>query len=165
MPDPTPQEMATCVAVLKQLEPGFLPLELFDQIARLVRLPMVDVVPISYKEEHLHIGLIQREVNDIWWPGMWHLPGTVLRSTDTMESAIQRLCDDELQIHASDPPVSRGFLLHYSKRGAEVVLIYTVENCSFEDKSTIKWFPINELPQELVDSERDVIARIEESLE
>lgn len=42
----TRQQITTCANVLARLEPGFFPEEIFGQVARLVRLPMVDVIPI-----------------------------------------------------------------------------------------------------------------------
>ncbi len=87
MPKLTSQQITLSCSILEQLEPGFLPLEIFNQIARLVRLPMVDVIPTKFEHDALHIGLVKRDKDDLWWPNMWHLPGTVLRSTDTLDSA------------------------------------------------------------------------------
>jgi len=160
----TPQQITTCTTILEQLEPGFLPLEIFNQIARLVRLPVVDVVPIKHQGPDLNIGLLKRETNDLWWPNMWHLPGTVFRSTDTLDGAIKRLLDDELLVQKSSTPIFRGFSVQQSKRGAEVVFIYTIEDCLFKENAPIEWFPVGKLPKDLISSERKVIDKIRESL-
>ncbi len=160
----TPQEIASCVAILRRLEPGILPLEIFNQVARLVCLPMVDVVPMKYEGLGLSIGLVEREEDDLWWPNLWHLPGTVLRSTDTVETAIQRLMDSEIAIKTSSAQVFRGFSVHRSERGSGLILIYTIENCLFKKTSAVKWFSIDHLPKEFVSSESYVIEKIKESL-
>jgi ADP-ribose pyrophosphatase YjhB (NUDIX family) len=159
MPTPnlTLTQITACADLLKQLEPGFLPLEIFSQIARLTRIPTVDLIPVKQDGGKLQIGLIQRPADDQWWPDQWHFPGTVLLSTDTIDTALQRLRDQELQLIKSDLAIFRHFSIHTSTRGAEVVLIHTAQNCQFGPDSPIRWFAINELPANFVDSERQVL--------
>lgn len=156
----TPQQVTTATSALEQLEPGFLPLEIFNQVARLVRLPMVDLIPVKVENNTLQIGLVKRSSNDLWWPNMWHLPGTVLRSTDTIESAIERLKTEELLLESSDEPTFQGFSVQNSKRGAEIVLIYSVVNCVFDQQSQMKWFAVDNLPKSFVESEKSVVEKV-----
>lgn len=160
----TSKQITTCAKILAQLIPGFLPLEIFDQIARLVCLPGVVVVPLKRKSSSLDVGLVKRDENDRWWPNMWHLPGTVLLSTDTVNSAIKRLMGNELLLKTSNPPVFHGFLLNRSERGAGMVLIYTIENCSFQKNTAFGWFSINKLPKNFITSEKNVIDKIKSNL-
>jgi hypothetical protein len=160
----TPHDITACAELLKRLEPGFLPLEIFTQVARLVRLPMVDVVPLRYEDGVAMIGTLRRSHDDPWWPDEWHLPGTAFRSTDTLEDAISRLLQDEIATEQAGAPVFRGISIHESKRGAEVVLAYTVSDCVLRQDSPISWFPMDALPQPFIPSELNVIAKIRESL-
>jgi hypothetical protein len=106
------------------------------------------------------VGLVQRPADDLWWPSLWHLPGTVLRSTDTLESALQRLWDDELRVETADAPRFRDFLLHHSQRGAELVLIHTIENCAVKATSPMKWFPMDAIPDNFIESEWNILNKI-----
>ena len=162
MPPLPPEQLAACVKALEQLEPGFLPLEVFNAIARLVRLPTVQLIPIK-EGPPLSIGIVKRDAEEAWWPNVWHFAGTVLRSTDTIESAIERLKEKELQLENSSPPVFRGVSVHHSTRGAEAVLIYTIADCSFKDSEAVGWFPANELPENFLESEKNVLAKLREA--
>lgn len=156
--------IAECAALLGHLEPGFIPKEIFGQVARLVRLPMVDLIPIRREGSSWSIGLVQRNENDTWWPGMWHLPGTYLRSTDTLKSAFSRLRKEELSLVRSGIPTFCGVSIHSSTRGAEVVLIYIIEQCIFKKSSAMKWFPVDKLPKNFIKSEMKVVKKLKEHL-
>lgn len=142
---------------LSTLQPGFLPLDIFSEIARLVRLPTVDVILIRTLDNQKQVGLILRDQRDRWWPGMWHLPGTVFRSTDTLDQAIERVLTEELKTESSDTPLFHSFFPHHSDRGAELTLIYTIQNAQFATDSQLTWFPLDDLPPTLVPSEKEVI--------
>lgn len=146
-----------CVDILSKLERGFLPLEIFNQVARLTRLPTVVVVPIRKEETKLEISLIKRDENDLWWPNKFHLPGTVFRSTDTIEEAINRVLINELEIISSDTPIYIDYIENQTTRGADVVFIHFVENCVFKDTAEVSWFSIDNLPENIVESEIIVI--------
>src|SRR5580704_17304344 len=68
--------------LLKKLEPGFQPYPIFEQIARIVVLPIVELIPLRMHNGTLQVLLIQRAADDEYWPNLWHTPGTVVRSTD-----------------------------------------------------------------------------------
>ncbi len=160
----TPQEIAASVDSLKKLEPGFLPIEIFEQIARLVRLPVVDIIPVQRKGSDVHVGLLKRDRDDRWWPDMWHVPGTILRSTDTMETAISRLITKEIQVEKSDEPVFHTSAVHQSDRGAEIVFLYSLSNSLFQPASEITWFPIDKLPENCIESEKKIIEALKKCI-
>ncbi len=164
MLEPTRREIALCARILARLKPGFLPEEIFEEVARIGRLPTVDLIPIQQRGKDFSIGLVKREEGARWWPGMWHLPGTFLRSTDTVNTAFKRLLDEELAIEKSSKPTFRGHLVHVSDRGAELVLIYTIENCVLRKASTMQWCPVDKLPKNFIKSERHVVKKLKESL-
>lgn len=149
-------KMQKCVDFLKELEPGFLPLPIFEQIARLVRLPIVDVIPIKKVENKIFVGLLKRPSDDLWWPDAWHLPGTIFRSTDTLKTAQWRLINEEIK--AKEGKINYvNFLVHQSERGTELILIYKMENCLLANNSPINWFQEDKLPVKMIESEKKVI--------
>src|SRR5690349_16672216 len=101
----SPQQIADCVAVLSQLDPGLLPIEIFDQVARLTRIPTVLIIPVRKNQDKLEFGLVKRGPDEHWWPNLWHIAGTVLRSTDTLQTAFDRLFMGELKTVKNNSPV------------------------------------------------------------
>jgi hypothetical protein len=89
-------ELAT--SCLERLEPGRQPLPLFTQMARLVVTSTVEMVPFMPVNENPKVLLAKRSDDDPWWPGQWHLPGTVLLPTDAA-----------LDVHDYGTPVDRLF--------------------------------------------------------
>ncbi len=163
MPTLSPQQITDCTIILSQLEPGVVPLEIFTQIARVMRLPTVVLVPVRWMDEKLEVGLARRDAHDLWWPNLLCMTGTVLRSTDTMESALQRLLEDELHIVSNDQPVFRNFLVHDSERGADLQLIYSVENCEFKPDSPLQWFSLGNLPPDTAETEKPALFELQKS--
>ncbi len=141
--------------ILSKLEPGFLPLPIFHEIMRLTMTPILEVVPLRRKEKGIEILLLKRADNDPIWPNMLHTPGTVLRSTDTLDSAFSRLLKTELGGVKSSQPVFVTNTLHHSGRGMEASLIYFI---NIESKVVAgQFYDINQLPDSLVKTQLDFI--------
>lgn len=100
----TPAELAQLAAeCLAGLEPGRQPLPLFTQLARLVVLSSIEVVPLRPKEDKLEVLLAKRPEDDPWWANQLHLPGSIqmpmgqdepLASNDYSEPVDRVLTDD-----------------------------------------------------------------------
>jgi hypothetical protein len=74
------------VAYLKTLQPGKLPQDVFLQFARLMVVPVIELVPLRLTSEgKVEVLLVQRPAGDTW-DGQWHVPGTVIRVTDKMDT-------------------------------------------------------------------------------
>src|SRR3989344_787961 len=71
-------------AYLSGLEPGRQPLGLFTQLSRLSVMSIVELVPVRAqpKAKTAEILLLRRPQDDPWWPGQWHVPGTVILPSD-----------------------------------------------------------------------------------
>lgn len=109
MTDPHPRleemnqvELAELASLcLERLEPGRQPLPLFIQLARHVVTSTVEMVSLKGEGDTLRVLLAKRPDDDLWWPGQWHLPGTVLLPTDIADSLhdyntpVDRLYEDE----------------------------------------------------------------------
>lgn len=144
----TDQEVATVTGLLKKLPPGFLPFDIFQQVARLVALPIIELVPLRYHNGKVEVLLFQREYDDPHWPGAWHTPGTVLRATDRQrgaQGAFDRLAVEEMEGAVFFEPVFVQNVIHNQGRGTEVSAVYWAE-CV--DSPTGIFFPADDLPED-----------------
>ena len=155
-------EIDTVVKILKKLEPGVLPFELFHQIARLYLTPIIEIVPLKkHKSGKITTILLKRDDDNPVWPGMMHTPGTVVRASDTegtFVDAFARILVDELcDLEIVHDPKLVGYEFHQVKRGREVALIFFVEylersNCGAETA-------VDELPENMVDTQLKFIEK------
>lgn len=143
--------------LLAKLQPGFLPYPIFEQIARLVALPIVEFVPLRKHEGNIEVLLIARPDDDPLWPGLLHTPGTVIRATDLNEGkqenwpAFERILKDELEGTKVSSPHYVGSIFHESKRGAEQAQLYWVEVQG--EPKVGRFYPVDKLPPSLIDSQ------------
>jgi hypothetical protein len=148
--------------LLSKLEPGFLPYQIFEQVARIVALPIIEIIPLRLSEKgEVEVLLIERPADDSLWPHALHTPGTVIRATDLHREgegnwhAFQRIIDDELRGTEVGPPQYVGSMFHASKRGAEQAQLYWVE---VRGESKVgKFYPAGNLPEQLIESQKDFI--------
>ena len=133
---------------LKTLKPGLLPLELFYELCRLVTISSYEVVPFCKIDGDHKVLLVRRETDDPYWPGLWHTTGTVIRPTDTLESAKNRLFSLELDNpEVLVEPVFMGNLVGKEKRGNSVgIYHYAV----VEKTSIGECFGVDNLPSDIV---------------
>lgn len=148
------QQIAT---LLKGYKPGFLPYPIFEQIARLVAMPIVEFIPFRQQDGQIEVLLIARPQDDVLWPGLLHTPGTVVRATDIqnesgqMWTPFKRILHDELLDTEVGSPHFVGSQLHLSKRGAEQAQIYWVE---VQGAPLVgSFYPVTSLPTTLIDSQ------------
>ena len=142
------------VDLLGQLEPGYLPLDIFIQIARLAALSIVEFVPLRTKNGKLEVLLLARGSDDAIWPGELHTPGTVIRPTDTQESmseVFDRILKDELGGTQTSEPHYVSSLLHKSRRGTEHAQIYWVE--VLDEPKAGKFYQLDNLPAIIIESQ------------
>lgn len=154
-------EISQTTDLLKKLEPGFQPYPIFEQIARLIALPVVELIPLRLHDGAVQVLLIQRAPDDPYWPNLWHTPGTIVRATDlpngqgTNWPAFERLFHDELKGTKVGDPQFVGSLLHKSKRGVEQAQIYWVE---VKDEPPVgTFYPIDSLPLSVIESQKAFI--------
>ena len=165
----TEDEIFQTADLLGKLEPGFLPLPIFEQVARLVALPVLELVPFRWHGDAVEVLLIQRSSDDPLWPGMWHTPGTVVRATDLYSNddkdwaPFSRLMRDELKETPIGKPHFVASLLHQSKRGVEQAQVYWAEVLG--EHNTGQFFPLTDLPDNLIASQRKFIEEATASFE
>ncbi len=146
--------------MLSKLEPGFLPYEIFVQLARLVVMPIIEFVPLRSKGDTIEVLLLERSKHDEIWPGEVHAPGTVVRATDTqgeIYKAFERIHKDELRGTIVSDGHFVGTILHQSKRGMEHAQIFWVE--VYDEAKVGTFYPADNLPDNLIESQRQFIAQ------
>ncbi len=146
------KQIAEC---LKRLEPGFLPYEIFVELARIMVLPVIEMVPLRLNAEaKIEVLLIPRAKDDDIWPGTVHTPGTVIRATDVVGSKylpFERIIKDELGGTKISKPCYVGSVLHQSRRGVEHSQIFWVEVLG--EPLVGQFYDVSTLPDNLVDSQ------------
>lgn len=157
---PSKNDIAIVVSILKKLNPGLLPKDIFQEVTRLWVTSIVEVVPLRQgKNGQVEILLLSRPNDDPNWPGMLHTPGTVLRATDVeggINSAFERIFSDEIGITTSNNPIFVKTIFHKVNRGAELASIYYI-NIGTDQPTNGKWYNENNLPNNLVDTQFDFI--------
>lgn len=155
----TESEEAELVGMLKRLKPGFQPYKVFEQLARLTVLSIIEFVPLRMSQGgKIEVLLLERGDNAPIWPGEVHTPGTVIRPGDNAQNtymAFDRILNDELQGTAFSNPHFVGSILHESKRGPEHAQVYWIEP---EEPTTAgEWYNVESLPDNLMESQKAFI--------
>ena len=150
----TSEEISTLEILISRLEPGFLPTPIFLQVVRLVVTPTVEMVPFRKTQEGtIQVLLTKRDKDDPNWPGMYHVPGSVLRATDaklSFRDAFDRILNGEIKgIHVLTGPIFVQYLFHQVKRGAELPMIHWIEVQGEIPEGT--YFDIEKLPENIID--------------
>ena len=158
----TQSEINTAVDILKKLEPGFLPFEIFHQVARLYVTPIIEIVLLRKNEKgEICTIVLQREEDDPVWPGKVHTPGTVLRATDAegdFADAFSRIIKKELgNLEIEFGPEFVSYEFHQVGRGREIALVFFVvysgeAKCGTEVK-------VDALPDNIVDTQLKFIKK------
>jgi len=148
---------------LSILEAGFLPLAIFNQIARLTVTPCLELVCFRMTEDKIVQALLtRRNANDPHWPNQLHNPGTVIRATDvdvngTFNRAINRIVKNELgNVEFQTAPRLVTHIFHQVKRGVEIAFIHWAIISSASDYG--EFYDVTSLPNDLIDHHRKVIA-------
>lgn len=152
------------LSLLKRLPP-FLPLDVFHELSKRVMLTAVETVCLRTGENGIEVFLTRRSPDDEYYPNLWHSPGTMLRADDAprqmnvaagYESAFRRLEEKELHLKFVDTPRLVGSRLYSSPRGSENSMVFLAEIEGEPENG--KFFPVDELPADLVESHRGIIA-------
>ncbi|MET1033274.1 MAG: hypothetical protein ABWX94_02135 [Candidatus Saccharimonadales bacterium] len=153
------EQIAQVVDLLSKLKPGFLPFDIFHQVARLVAIPIIELVPLRINPEgNVEILLLKREADDPVWPDRLHVPGTVIRASDTsgsFDDPLSRISSQELMDSQISEPMFVRNILHHSDRGMEVSQVLWVEVQG--ETSVGEFYDVDHLPISLVQSQLDFI--------
>lgn len=159
------KEISMAVNILKKIDPGFLPLELFIEFARLYVTPIIEIVPIRIdRRGEIRIILLKRDKSDPIWPGQLHTPGTVLRTSDkngNLNDAFLRILKNELKLNKNIDPsklIFVDYIYHEVLRGKELALVFLFE---YSNKpARCKEYNAEKLPANLVTTQIDFIKKV-----
>jgi hypothetical protein len=153
----TDEDIAKVAALLKQLEPGFLPYDVFIQIARLSVLSIIELVPLRSNHGRIEVLLLERSPDDPIWPGKLHSPGTVVRPTDRSlpGEPVKRIISDELNGTKLSNQQFVKSLFYDTDRGKENASVFWAEVLG-EPKAG-KFYQLDNLPDNLITFQKDFI--------
>lgn len=154
------EEIQQAANILRRLSPAFLPFDIFRETTRLTATPTVELVPLRRQGGHTEVLLFKRPDDDPNWPGQLHTPGTVVRATDAaqgLQAPLDRLYKDELQVVPALDPRYVTSILNKVARGSELATILYL-HMSRTEAPTGAWYPASELPDTIVETQRNFIA-------
>jgi len=132
--------------------------ELFDAVARISISVAIETVALRKNNNNgkIEVFLTKRLKNETH-PGMFHIPGTILRPRETYEKAIRRIEYKEFKCQI----VSYRFINIFNNidelRGHTLQLIYI---CSIENINSKNWFSISNLPKSIISYHGDIVIPI-----
>ena len=142
---------------LAKMEPGKLPLEIFNQVARLTVVPVIEVVPFYTENGVTKVYLLQRPISDELWAGKYHVPGSIIlpgNASGSFSDVVDRIkktkfsefdCGDEMFI---------GNFLCAVERGTEVAMVFSVD---LKNKPQNNLFDYKDLPSSIINGQREFI--------
>lgn len=144
---------------LAEFEPGKLPLDIFNQIARLNVVPVVEVVPFYRTEQgNIKVYLLQRDNDDNLWPGQYHIPGTIVSARDhagSFNDATGRILTSGLSSYSPDNPQMVDVQLCKVSRGMEVAIVFITELRISPDPKSL--FDLDNLPENMINGHEGFI--------
>lgn len=148
------------VELLRDCTPGNLSEPVFEAIARVAVYPAVEVIPYRRKGREIEVGLLKRPQDDRHWPGMWHLPGTVLRPTDaSLHDAFERLYADEFEPPNESQPEFMGVGMVAYRRGTGLTIEHALRFDMKTQDTKLSFFNINDLPVNFIVEQQAILDR------
>jgi hypothetical protein len=156
---------------LAKLSPhGFIPYDLFVEFTRLKVTITIEVVPLCLDPNgEVNVVLYNRGPNDLWWPNLYHTPGTCLIADDIPDSdewglptrAFERLKNTELKdLVLIGEPKFVGNISHQVRRGPESDHVY-IQEVEYNQKLNC-FYKTNSLPLNLMDHQIGLIKKCSE---
>lgn len=166
MKPPTESEIRIAADVLRRLPKGFLPYEIFIAVTSKVVTPTMELAPLKINDKgEVEIFMIRRPDDDLHWPGQWHMPGTVIRSTDKegdFSTGIERILQEELGgVRIAKGPVYVGMKFLDIPRGRELDQMFYVEVEPGDELDGMgEFFSVDNLPSNTMRSQLGMIREI-----
>jgi hypothetical protein len=151
--------------LLRRVEVGKVSTPIFHELARLMVLPAVEVIPLfDNGDGETQVLLTRRVADDPIWPNQWHTPGRILRPTDvdgsgTYRTAIQRLVQTELRGVEVGAAVFVETEFRTVARSAESAALHWVE-LQNDHVPIGQLFRVSDLPDDIIDHHRPMIEKV-----
>ena len=155
----TDEEIQNVSNILSKISPGYLPFPIFKEFARITTTPTVVLLMFYQDNDSKKVFLTKRDENDEFWPGLYHVPGAILRGTDVdIDLVLNRIQSNELgETELKSDPIFSKFYFKDTKRGKELTLAYSVQ-VSKVDASLGRLFSKDEInDKSVIDSEIEMI--------
>ncbi len=159
----TPDEQSQLLSLLSKVEPGFYPIELFWEFARLMTIPTTVFVPFFVEDEAAYVWLIPRDESDRFWPGQLHVPGCVVRPTDNQVEVKNRIVTGEMKGVSVGEPTYVTTEIRKTPRGNEVVTVYYIE--LYERPKFGELFVAGNLPKNSIEIDNKLIEHAAEAFD
>lgn len=153
----TEQEAEKMAGMLSKFDRGFYPFPVFVEFCRLNKLSAIEIVPlVQFEPGNPKILLIKREDNDRFWPGQYHTPGCIVRPTDSLEDAKNRVIVEEMQSPVVViPPVLVTVADHNTERWDNLMILHWM---LIEEPGVVgELFEYKRLPKNIVKSQLSLI--------
>lgn len=144
---------------LSSLQPGNLPLTIFNEVARLSVTPVVEIVPLKIETNgKVKVLLLQRDANDPHWAGRLYVPGTIVLPSDSvgdLTDALHRIVRTKLGGIKASKPKFVGHTLCRVSRGTELALIYSIKIVG--NPAIGAFYDAHNLPRNLIEGHAEFI--------
>ena len=146
----------TLIESLGKLQPGNIPLDIFNAIAKLMVMPVVEIV---IKNNRNQIFLLQRPSDDKFWPNQYHVPGKIITPNDKNIEIADIVKNVFIKLGFSENQITPIFVaskLCIVERGAEIALIYKIE-VTDENVPNGLFYDSDNLPADMITGHHDFI--------
>ncbi len=154
-------EIELLISLMGRL-PSPIPPDLFAVFAARFPQVAVEMVIIRKIGGVIHVLLTQRPTDDPHWPGMWHSPGSLVRSSDappvpglgTFNSVIRRI-QAEIGVKFLGYPTLVTVQFQQVARGCEIALVHFADVIGNPTYGT--FYSVDALPENFIEHQRAVI--------
>lgn len=141
------------VRLLGRLEPGHLPKDIFEAVARLVVTPTFVVIPLFRRDNHTRVLLTRRDDDCNHYAGLLHAPGKIMLASDeSLEAVFKRLVLSELgNLKTISSPTFVASFFDQIMRGREISLVHYSEIDDPGD--SVATYDCSSLPTDVISTE------------
>ena len=140
---------------LIKFKPGLVPLEVFNQIARLTVVPVIELILVSNGQ----VLLLKRPDDDIYWAGQFCLPGKILTlsGSDSIDDYAQSFVT-QLGSDIQGEVKFCGLKFCHTNRGDELAIVYILETTSLLNINNGYPTNLNNIPpMNIISEHKDII--------
>ena len=159
------KEIKEVAEKLNQLDPGFLPIDIFWAIARLVTTPTANFTGFRRHNNKLQVLFVRRDKDDKYLPNAWHVPGSVMMSTDKehgFDSTYSRVISSEMEDKFTilSGPMYVYFNFWDTPRGRELTFENIIHIEPKSDNYPGEFFDVDNLPEDTIELQKQSIRKL-----
>jgi ADP-ribose pyrophosphatase YjhB (NUDIX family) len=135
------------VHLMKELNPGFLPEPVFFEMQRLNNSLSVEIALYRETADGIAIYLGKRKDSDPFWPGLYHIPGTMVRGNESIQDSVVRLINGEFGTLSEMPQFTR----YYEAETPRGRITHLLFEAIVDEGDDTHFFYYDQLPENLVE--------------